>query len=294
MHRHTAGSRASTNFLHHPARSLRRSISLLSTFGAVAGVQLQTSRSIKPRERDLGDLRLFVLVRFLTRPTNHPRHAVCASNDESKPVRPQNNLCLNKYLCLQSYASSPRISRASRMAIEITSESLAGAQPEPTADYKESPLAAVSDFPGSSQRSSRSRFRLTNSTWTRRNFSSRARNFQAVTPSFSPSRRVAAHGFGHFFALTSADASALSSRCVRDVTLCPVFRGLSFSHDLFEHRTKGDRWDRVRGKYLVPRRELKRAKIILLARDPRDCFVSLYLQLTRRDPNAPVKLRQRP
>src|ERR1700693_5402717 len=88
MHRHTAGSRASTNFLHHPARSLRRLISLLSTFGAVAGVQLQTSRSIKPRERDLGDLRLFVLVRFLTRPTNRPRHAACASNNESKPVRP--------------------------------------------------------------------------------------------------------------------------------------------------------------------------------------------------------------
>ena len=109
MRRHTAGSRASTNFLHHPARSLRRLISLLSTFGAVAGVQLQTSRSIKPRERDLGDLRLFVLVRFLTRPTNHPRHAVCASNNESKPVRPQNNLCLNNYLCLQSYASSRRV-----------------------------------------------------------------------------------------------------------------------------------------------------------------------------------------
>ena len=109
LHRHTAGSRASTNFLHHPARSLRRLISLLSTFGAVAGVQLQTSRSIKPRERDLGDLRLFVLARFLTRPTNHPRHAVCASNDESKPVRPQINFCLNMYLCLQFYASSRRI-----------------------------------------------------------------------------------------------------------------------------------------------------------------------------------------
>ena len=89
LHRHTADFRASTNFLHRPARSLRRPISLLSTFGAVAGVQLQTSRSIKPRERDLGDLRLFVLVRFLTRPTNHPRHAACASNDESKPVRPR-------------------------------------------------------------------------------------------------------------------------------------------------------------------------------------------------------------
>jgi hypothetical protein len=89
LHRRTAVSRASANFLHRPTRSLRRPISLLSTFGAVAGVQLQTSRSIKPRERDLGDLRLFFLVRFLTRPTNHPRHAVCASNDESKPVRPR-------------------------------------------------------------------------------------------------------------------------------------------------------------------------------------------------------------
>ena len=62
--------------------------SLLSTFAAVAGVQQQTSRSIKPRERDLRDLRLFVLVRFFTRPTNHPRHAACASNNKSKPVRP--------------------------------------------------------------------------------------------------------------------------------------------------------------------------------------------------------------
>ena len=68
---------------------------------------------------------------------------------------------------------------------------------------------------------------------------------------------------------------------------------LIFSHDLFEHRTKGDLWDRLRGKYLVPRRELSRAKIILLARDPRDCFVSLYLQITRRDPHAPNELRQK-
>ena len=68
---------------------------------------------------------------------------------------------------------------------------------------------------------------------------------------------------------------------------------LIFSHDLFEHRTKGDLWDRLRGKYLVPRRELSRATIILLARDPRDCFVSLYLQITRRDPHAPSELRQK-
>src|SRR5437588_5961400 len=55
-----------------------------------------------------------------------------------------------------------------------------------------------------------------------------------------------------------------------------------YSHDIFEHRTKGSLWDRLRGKYLVPARELRRAKILLLARDPRDTFVSLYLQLTRR------------
>src|SRR5205085_1117780 len=88
LHRHTAGPRASTKSFHRPTRSLRRTISLLSMFPAVAGVRPETSRSIKPRERDLGDLRLFVLVRILTRPTNHPRHAACASNYESKPVRP--------------------------------------------------------------------------------------------------------------------------------------------------------------------------------------------------------------
>ena len=42
---------------------------------------------------------------------------------------------------------------------------------------------------------------------------------------------------------------------------------LIFSHDLFEHRTKGDLWDRIRGKYLVPKKELRRAKIVLLVRD---------------------------
>lgn len=57
-----------------------------------------------------------------------------------------------------------------------------------------------------------------------------------------------------------------------------------YSHDLFEHRTKGNFWDRIRGKYLVPAKEFRRAKVLLLARDPRDTFVSLYLQMTRRDP----------
>src|SRR6201993_393040 len=88
MRRRTAGSRASTKSIHKPARSLRVSASLLSTFSPLAGVTAKPSRAIKPRELDLRSLRLFVLVRFLTRPTNHPRHAACASNYESKPVRP--------------------------------------------------------------------------------------------------------------------------------------------------------------------------------------------------------------
>src|SRR5438309_814519 len=202
-------------------------------------------------------------------------------------------MCLNKYLCLQSYASSPRLVRASRMAIEVTSESLAGAQPEPTADYKESPLVAVSDFPGSSKRISRSRSRLTNSTWTRRNFSSRARELSggdAIILSIPKSGRTWLRAFlcAYFCRRFGLEFTLRMDRH-HDQRIPRVV----FSHDLFEHRTKGDRWDRLRGKYLVPRRELNRAKIILLARDPRDCFVSLYLQLTRRDPNAPLKLRQK-
>jgi len=194
------------------------------------------------------------------------------------------------YLCVRSYASSPRVPR---MAIEITSESLAGAQPELTADYKESPPATVSEFPANRQRSSRWRFGLTNSTWTRRNFSSRARELSggdAIILSIPKSGRTWLRAFL---------CAYFCKRFGLEFTLRPGRYALSgfprivFSHDLFEHRTKGDLWDRIRGKYLVPRRELNRAKIILLARDPRDCFVSLYLQLTRRDPNAPLALKQK-
>jgi hypothetical protein len=65
-----------------------------------------------------------------------------------------------------------------------------------------------------------------------------------------------------------------------------------YTHDLFEQRTKADRWDRWRGKYLIPRRERARVPIVLLARDPRDAFVSLYVQLTRRTKETPEELKQ--
>ena len=179
------------------------------------------------------------------------------------------------------------------MSIEITSESLAGAQPESAGAYKESPLAAVSEFTGGGEPSLRSRFRLTNSKWTRRNFSSRARELSGgdvIILSIPKSGRTWLRAFlcAYFCRRFGLEFTLRTGRY--DL---PGFPRVVFSHDLFEHRTKGDRWDRIRGKYLVPRRELKRAKIILLARDPRDCFVSLYLQLTRRDPNASVKFRQK-
>lgn len=66
-----------------------------------------------------------------------------------------------------------------------------------------------------------------------------------------------------------------------------------YTHDLFEERTKADRWDKLRGKYLIPQRERRRCPIILLARDPRDAFVSLYVQLTRRTKETPNELKTR-
>ena len=66
-----------------------------------------------------------------------------------------------------------------------------------------------------------------------------------------------------------------------------------YTHDLFEQRTKADLWGKIRGKYLVPASELRRAKIILLARDPRDAFVSHYVQLVRRSADTPNELKQK-
>ena len=65
-----------------------------------------------------------------------------------------------------------------------------------------------------------------------------------------------------------------------------------YSHDRFEDRTKGNSWDRLRRKYLIPRRALRKRPIVLLARDPRDAFVSYFIQLTRRNPATPTEIKE--
>jgi hypothetical protein len=151
----------------------------------------------------------------------------------------------------------------------------------------------LSGFPATDKPVSRLRFWRPTLRWTRRNFSSRASELSrgnAIIVSIPKSGRTWLRAFlCAYFCKRFGLEFTLRPERYRDSRI----PRLIFSHDLFEHRTKGDLWDRLRGKYLVPRRELGRAKIILLARDPRDCFVSLYLQITRRDPNAPVELRQK-
>jgi hypothetical protein len=178
------------------------------------------------------------------------------------------------------------------MAIEIRSQRLAGAQPEETAAYKESRPPAISRFLPVAKWGSRSRSWRPTPRWTRRNFSSRAPELsggKAIILSIPKSGRTWIRTFlcAYFCKLHGRDFTLEPER-YRE----PGIPRFIFSHDLFEHRTKGDLWDRIRGKYLVPKKELHRMKIILLVRDPRDCFVSLYVQMNRRDPNAPARFKQ--
>jgi hypothetical protein len=179
------------------------------------------------------------------------------------------------------------------MAVEITPQSLPGAQPEQAAGYTESLPRVLSGFSAKNESGLRSQFGHRTARWTRRNFSSRATELSggtAIIVSIPKSGRTWLRAFvcAYFCKRFGLEFTLRPERYYQ-----PDIPRLIFSHDLFEHRTKGDLWDRLRGKYLVPRKELTRAKIILLTRDPRDCFVSLYLQITRRDPNAPVELRQK-
>jgi Sulfotransferase domain len=179
------------------------------------------------------------------------------------------------------------------MAVEITARSLAEAQQTEIAPGDTIQTGELSGLPLPGKSVRFSRFLRRSLRWTRRNFSSRAgllSGGEVIVLSAPKSGRTWIRTFL---------CAYLCKRHGLEFTLQPgrynhpEFPRLIFSHDRFEHWTKGNRWDRLRGKYLVPRRELQRAKIILLVRDPRDCFVSLYLQMTRRDPSADAALRQK-
>ena len=55
-----------------------------------------------------------------------------------------------------------------------------------------------------------------------------------------------------------------------------------FTHELWEHRTKANIFNKVVGKYLIPNKILDGKKIIVLYRDPRDTAVSLFHHKTKR------------
>jgi len=179
------------------------------------------------------------------------------------------------------------------MAMEITSRSVPGTPSAEIATDKTTQPGTPVELPDPIQSRPRRGILRMAPQLTRRNFSSRATELsggKAIVLSVPKSGRTWIRTFlcAYFCKLHGREFTLRPERYGE-----PGIPRLVFSHDLFEHRTKGDLWDRVRGKYLVPKRELQRAKIVLLVRDPRDCFVSLYVQMTRRDPTAPAKFQKK-
>jgi sulfotransferase family protein len=179
------------------------------------------------------------------------------------------------------------------MAIEITARSLTGTPAAELASGEVTQPPKPLGFPPREKSIPLTRFLRSSMRWTRRNFSSRASLLsggEVIVLSVPKSGRT---WIRTFFCAYLCKRYGLEFTLQPGRYNDPGFPRVVFSHDLFEHRTKGNLWDRLRGKYLVPRKELRRAKIILLVRDPRDCFVSLYVQMTRRDPSAEAGLKQK-
>ncbi len=128
----------------------------------------------------------------------------------------------------------------------------------------------------------------------RRNFTSRARELSggdAVIVSIPKSGRTWVRAFlCAYFCKRDGLEMTLEPKRSHEPSIPHVI----YSHDLFEQHVKAERlWDRLRGKYLIPRRQLQTAPLILLARDPRDAFVSHYIQLTRRTPETPKEIKHK-
>src|SRR6266536_2800228 len=126
------------------------------------------------------------------------------------------------------------------MAIEITSQSLAGAHPEETAAYKGGGPGMLSGFPATDKPVSRLRFWRPTLRWTRRNFSSRASELSrgnAIIVSIPKSGRTWLRAFlCAYFCKRFGLEFTLRPERYRDSRI----PRLIFSHDLFEHRTRRD------------------------------------------------------
>ncbi len=153
------------------------------------------------------------------------------------------------------------------MAVEITSQSLTGTQQAEIASGKTIQPQKPSGFPAPEKSVSHSRFLRRYLQWTRRNFSSRASELSG----------------GEVIILSVPKSGRTWLRAFLCAYFCKRF-GLEFTLRPERYEEPG-----------IPRLVFShgRAKIILLARDPRDCFVSLYLQLTRRDPNAAAEFKHK-
>src|SRR5438552_6967410 len=133
------------------------------------------------------------------------------------------------------------------MAIDITSQSLAGAQPEQTGAYKESRPQALSGFPATDKPVSRSRLWRPVARWTRRNFSSRAGALsggEVIILSVPKSGRTWVRAFlcAYFCKRHGLEFTLQPARYN-----LPVFQRVIFYIDLFEHRIKGHLWGRFIG-----------------------------------------------
>ena len=178
------------------------------------------------------------------------------------------------------------------MAIEITSESFARARPEEPLAYEERP-GTLLQFPPTERSVLRFRFWRLPPRWTRRNFSSRARELSggdALVISIPNSGRTWVRTFlCAYFCARYEHPFSLHPESYRDSRIPRII----YTHDLYEHYTKTRWWERVRGKFLIPPGEIKQARIILLARDPRDAFVSHYIEMTRRTAETADELKSR-
>src|ERR1043166_10030251 len=150
----------------------------------------------------------------------------------------------------------------------MTSDSFAPAQSQETLTNEQYWPETLSKFPATPKAMSRFRYWHLHPRWTRRNFSSRARELSggdAIVISVPNSGRTWLRTFlCAYFCARYEHPFSLHPETYQDSRIPRIV----YTHDLYEHYTKTRWWERVRGKFLVPSGEIKRARIILLARAP--------------------------